>query len=124
MPTYRTKGFGMKFRLSTVFLLTLVVAVLLGWYVDRSNRSRHDIVGHWTMSNEPITWLGYATSLEINSDGSFIKHQAGRHGSCDFAGHWKVLESGQIEFHVESQTDKLWVFRDGRPVQKALDKHF
>ncbi|MGC4006216.1 MAG: hypothetical protein QM811_25115 [Pirellulales bacterium] len=98
----------MKFRLSTLFLLTLLIAVGVGWYVDHTNRRRNDIVGTWSAptrdgSRYGFTRTGYYSSLEIKNDGTFIKTQSGRWQSDVYTGTYECLDDGIVVFRVLSK---------------------
>ena len=65
----------LKYRLSTALLLTTIVAISLGWWIDHTSRNRRDIVGTWYYPTGDFIQLGYTTTLEIRADGTFTKEQ-------------------------------------------------
>jgi hypothetical protein len=94
----------LQYRLSTLLLLTLTVAIALGWYVDR--RNHRSIVGTWHYPTPDAMLLGYGTSLEIRADGTFVKTQHGRYGSDTFEGTYAVDKESRVIFHVTSKTSQ------------------
>src|SRR5579871_6842160 len=62
-----------RFPLSSLFLITLAVAIALGWYVD--SRRRQSIVGTWVFPTPEYQVTGYFSSLEVRADGTFEKSE-------------------------------------------------
>jgi hypothetical protein len=113
-----------KFRLSTVLLLVLSCAICLGWYVDRTSRSRRDIVGAWYYPTNDVGVLGYTSLLEICSDGTFTKIQEHRESIDTFGGTYAVQENGRITFHVTSKTSVTIPMCDREPDRRELDAYY
>lgn len=87
----------MKIRLSTLLLLVLVIAISLGWYLDRNAVNRTMIEGAWY--SEPVS-MGYSSELNILTDGSFTKRQNYEGFSEIYGGDYKVGNDGRLIFNV------------------------
>ena len=86
----------MKFSLSTLLLLTTLVAISSAWWFERHNR--YDITGEWE---------GYQTTLSISADGSFSKIQdRGGVVWSKFDGAYIVKGDGTFVFRVNKLTEK------------------
>jgi len=94
----------LRFRLSTMLLSLLTLAVSLGWFVDHFALARCRIVGEWYYPTSDHAVLGYSTHLTIRRDGTFEKRQQYRAGCDVFAGTYRWTESGTLIFHITKKT--------------------
>ena len=100
---FLSRGESVQFRLSTIFLLTLCCAILLGWYVERTSRNRRDIIGTWYYPTNDVSLMGYSSLLEIRRNGTFTKIQGYRTHSVTYDGTYAVEDNGRVSFHVTSR---------------------
>ncbi len=94
-------GYPMRFRLSSVFLMIALVAVLLAWYVDHRHRRSDNIVGVWYYPDRYPS-KGRET-LTISRDGTFTHEQATWGGLMTSSGTYTLAGNGIVEFHVASK---------------------
>lgn len=108
----------LKFRLSTLLLLVLVAAVALGWFADRQNRNRRELLGEWYYPASDVAVVGYTSLLEFRDDGTFTKIQGYRVGDKTYEGTFDYCDDGAILFHVTKVTESasLAFTRNGEPV--------
>ncbi len=96
-----------RFPLSSLFLITLAVAIALGWYVD--SRRRQSIVGTWVFPTPEYQVTGYFSSLEVRADGTFEKSESGRDTTDIFVGTYEFDKEGRLIFHVASKASSTSV---------------
>ena len=94
-------GYPMRFRLSSVFLMIALVAVLLAWYVDHRHPRSDNIVGVWYYPDRYPS-KGRET-LTISRDGTFTHEQATWGGLMTSGGTYTLVGNGIVEFHVASK---------------------
>ena len=96
----------MKFRLSTIIFTIAIVAIALGWLVDRNSRSR--IAGSWAYPppDSSLNWTStrYSDFLSISADGSFTKTQDYGISRETYSGTMHTDQTGLTTFHVTSVT--------------------
>ena len=91
----------LKLQLSTTLLAVAIIAIALGWYVDRN--SPESITGFWKRAGVPgMIYSGYSTTLDIRPDGTFTKVQ--KYRTCEevVVGNYRFLEERIVEFQVTS----------------------
>ncbi|MFO0943450.1 MAG: hypothetical protein U0930_22170 [Pirellulales bacterium] len=87
-----------RFRISTVLLLTTIAALAIGWHADKPPRLESRIVGDW---RHPFLGSGYWESLYFQPNGTFrrvIRHRTSR---LEFVGKYEVRSKNQIYFTFE-----------------------
>ncbi len=99
----------LKYRLSTFFLLITIISVSLCWYLDHTNRNRRDIIGSWYYPTPDVNQLGYTTTLEIRSDGTFTKTQQYRTSAYIYDGTFLPNDDGTVTFHIAKRTDNFFM---------------
>jgi len=88
--------FNPRYRLSTVLLVVVIIAISLSWYLDHFYKYRKEVVGTWIYSHP-----GYRTVLKIRPDKTFTKVQYGREVIKTFEGVYHIIgNSGKISFNV------------------------
>lgn len=99
-----------RFRLSSVLLLTVIVALSLAWYLDHPALLRDRLIGEW---RHPFPGVGYWETLTFFDDGSFERLIEYRSGEDRFWGKYSVDEKhGEIDFTFEK--------RDGQEGEMVL----
>ena len=117
----------LKYRLSTALLLTTIVAISLGWWIDHTSRNRRDIVGTWYYPTGDFIQLGYTTTLEIRADGTFTKKQKYRTGSSTYDGTYSTNENGTVTFNVHKRINDSLIgemLPDFKPTITEFDAAF
>jgi len=97
----------LKFRISNILLFIAILAISLGWWCERSNRNRVDLIGIWRYPTPDVLYLEYRSVLTILSDGSFTKTQYNWNGYSLFEGTYQANEDGTVTFSVESRKDQF-----------------
>ena len=123
----------MKFRLSTTLLLIAIVAVTLGWYVDRHTRNHREILGTWYYPTDDVGVFGYTSLMDLRTDGTFSKMQGYRTSHETFDGTFEIQENGIVRFHVTTRTEgsdiaeavaEMTGHGDDNPTITQLDSYF
>lgn len=91
----------LKFQLSTCLIFVALVAVALGWWVDRNSQT--EINGKWKYPPDGLVVLGYSSDLEIRPDGTFTQTQSHRTFAETFNGTYRTLDDGTVLFHATEQ---------------------
>ena len=108
-------------------MLIAIAAISLGWWIDRTNRGRREIIGSWRYPTPDIILNGYTTNLEIFSDGTFKKMQQYRIGSSTYEGTYSCNEDGTVTFNVAKRTENnevLEMLPEFEPTTTDLDASF
>lgn len=90
----------MRFQLSTLLLSTALVAVGMGWYLDRNLRFSKELPGTWVAVNYGV--MGYSSALTFENDGSFQKVESWRHVIKTYSGRWTSDSFGNLTITLES----------------------
>jgi len=107
----------LKYSLSTILLLVVIVAISLGWLVEHFDHRRKDIVGTWHYPTPRINVYseaqGYSSTFEIRSDGTFQKTQLRGTASSIYEGRYAPNDDGTVTFRIVKRTRNT---KDGRPL--------
>jgi len=94
-----------QFRLSTIFFVVTLAAVLMAWAADHYSFGRREIVGTWHFPHAGLKYaqLGFSSTLRILPDGTFEKIESGRSSSSRYSGIYRCEKDGTVVFHVTSK---------------------
>ncbi len=93
----------MRFRLSTVFLLIVIFAISLGWFIDHTDRvRRRKISGIWELPTQisRMHLQPFVSTFEIRDDGTFTKTTRKE----KYDGVYSLLDDGQVAFSILTRT--------------------
>ena len=86
-------------------MLIAIAAIALGWFVDRTQRDRQELLGTWYYPTDDVGVLGYTSLLKLRDDGTFTKIQGYRTGHKTFDGTYEISDNGTVWFHVNKLTE-------------------
>ena len=98
----------MRFRISTFLLVVAILAILLGWYLDR-NRVENELVGTWhfpTLDNEQSA--ANRDTLILRDDGTFSKIQKYQFFGETYKGTYSIIQDGVVSFYVDEKDYELY----------------
>ena len=97
-----------------------IVGLALGWIVDRKQRT--SIIGEWYYPHEQVSVMGYNSTFEFKTDGTFAKTQNSRGLVSIFEGEYSFDENDQLALEVTRITTKtvLEEMLDHKPEIQSL----
>ncbi len=109
----------MRFRLSSVFLWFIILALCLAWARDHIASRRINLLGTWQYPTDDAGGLGYWSRLTFHRDGRFEKQQNWRKCSVSYSGTFVFEGDATIVFHVTGRSFRTSTRRE--PETKSLD---